>query len=237
MITAITPIQPGDSKKTNAKYAIWHYSAPLPPDSLMWSVGGANIENFLVIAEAWSSLVSRYTRPDCVVLDIGCGCGRTARHLLSNRFINAYIGFDVIKENIEWCQNFLTPTFIPKSTFTHHDIYSKEYNPSGAILAKDFVFPAENSSIDVAFAASLFTHLLEDDCIQYLKETSRALKINGVAILSIHTNSGDFNYIGTETRVDINKDYFVSLANDQGLDLIDYITDFGGQQVCIFKKG
>jgi SAM-dependent methyltransferase len=235
MPTSITNFKQEESDKTNDKYPQWKYSTPLPPDSLMGSVGGVDLENFLVVGDAWNSLLSRYISFKCTVLDIGCGCGRIARILLNNKLINKYIGFDIMEKNINWCKNYLS-TIFSNSIFTHHDIYSSEYNSTGKILSQHFNFPVLSESIDIAFAASLFTHLIEKDCIQYLKEIFRILKTNGKAILSIHTNSGDFNYIGSEKRIDVKKKYFLSLAEKNHLHLEDFIDDFCGQTVLIFSK-
>ena len=97
-----------------------------------------------------------------------------------------------------------------------------EYNPDGVIKVQEFIFPCQDESVDITFAASVFTHLLENDCIKYLEETSRVLKDGGHAVLSIHTNSGG--------------EYFIDLAARFSMSLVDYIDDFGGQQVCIFKR-
>ena len=155
-LTAISKIDSDESSNTNPRYTRWKYVVPFPPDSLMWSIGARGIENFLVVADAWAQMVSRYTKPGCSLLDIGSGCGRTARILLNNRWIDRYIiGFDVIRESVEWCNNFLKPVFPgEKCEFFHYDIYSAEYNPRGTIKCSEFRFPCDNASVDVTFAAS-----------------------------------------------------------------------------------
>ena len=82
-MSAISKIVPNDESSTHARYAAWKYVAPLPPDSLLWSVGAHDLEKFLVVGEAWAQVLNRYATPDCRVLDIGCGCGRIARFLLN----------------------------------------------------------------------------------------------------------------------------------------------------------
>jgi hypothetical protein len=96
-VTAISRIQPGDGRLINVRYEAWTHIVPLPPDNLMWSVRAATVEGFLVLGDARAQLVSRHTPPKSTVLDIGCGCGRTARVLINNRYISEYIGFDVIR--------------------------------------------------------------------------------------------------------------------------------------------
>src|SRR5262245_21439377 len=185
--SAISRIALHDASAWNARYQCWKYVVPLPPESLMWSVGGHDVENFLVVADAWAQVVSRFTTPGCSVLDMGSGCGRTARVLLNNRWISVYIGFDVVAESVAWCNNFIKPAWLgARCEFHHADIYSREYNPNGALKGVEFAFPCANASMDIVFAASLFTHLLEQDARHYLCEVRRVLQPRGTAILSIH---------------------------------------------------
>ncbi len=235
--TAIGKIEIADECSTNSRYGVWKYTIPLPPDSLMWSVGGQNVENFLVVADAWAQVVSRYTIPYCTVLDIGCGCGRTARMLISNRFISSYIGFDVIAANVAWCNIYIKPAFEGRiCDFHHFDLYSREYNPTGAFQAKEFRFPCKDASVDVVVAASLFTHLLEPDANHYLSEIARVLRKTGTAIVSIHiTVAANVNYQGGEARIDVNQQYFIDMASRAGLDCKDVIPDLAGQTVLILS--
>ncbi len=201
----------------------------------MWSTGGASIENFLVLADAWARLVNHFTPENATVLDIGCGCGRTARCLINNRWIRKYIGFDVVETSIKWCQKFLEPPWQGAAKFYWFDLYSAEYNPTAAMKAEELRFPADDRCVDVVFAASLFTHLLEPDARHYLKEIGRVLSKRGTAILSIHNNPAPgARFGGNETRIDIDSDYFAELASAAGLRESERIDDFGGQQIFIF---
>jgi len=238
MDIAISKITPEDERSTNARYGIWKYTIPLPPDSLMWSVGGQNVENFLVVGDAWAQVVSRYTTPECTLLDIGSGCGRTARMLVNNRHITSYIGFDVIAPNVIWCNTYVKPAFGErKCEFYHFDIHSREYNPNGALQAKDFEFPCEDASVDVILAASVFTHLLEPDANHYLSEIARVLRKAGTAIVSIHTNVGpSVKFQGGEARIDVDQQYFTDMARAAGLECKDFIPDLAGQTALILHR-
>jgi SAM-dependent methyltransferase len=203
----------------------------------MWSTGGASIENFIVVGEAWGRVVTRYTPENATVLDIGCGCGRTARVLINNRWITRYVGFDVIPENAAWCNNFIAPNWHGAASFHYFDLYSAEYNPEGKLRSQDFTFPCEDGSVDVAFAASVFTHLLEPDALHYLSEISRVLSDRGKAILSIHnTPAPGTSFSGNEIRIDIDPKYFAELAGACELGEIERIDDLAGQQVFIFGR-
>jgi SAM-dependent methyltransferase len=235
--TATSRIQPGDGRQTNARYPAWGDILPLPPDSLLWSVGGSSLELFLVLGDAWGQLITRYIGPDCRVLDIGCGCGRVARALYRHPYVSAYVGFDVIRENIEWCTTFVEPASRGVCRFHHYDLYSREYNPNGAMAASSLVFPCEDGSVGVCVAVSVFTHLLEPDAVHYLREIARVLSPNGTALLSMHNAvpPGE-RFVGNETRIDIATDYFVDLASSAGLVPRDRLDDLGGQQVHILGK-
>jgi len=232
--TAISKISDSDWERTCAGYGAWKYATPLPPEGLIWSTGGASIENFLVLGDAWSHLVNHFVPENATVMDIGCGCGRTARFLIDNRWISRYIGFDVIETNVKWCNKFLGAVRQGVAEFYWFDLHSAEYNPSGALKPHELRFPAAGRSVDVAFAASLFTHLLEPAAKHYLAEIGRVLSVRGTAIMSIHSNPlPGSRFSGNETRIDIESAYFVELAATAGLYERERIDDFGGQQVFI----
>lgn len=113
------------------------------------------------------------------ILDIGCGTGRLARPL--SVFLGPdglYHGFDVSLAAMEWCHREISvrnPTF----TFSHHDLHHGVYNPTGATDAAVAVFPADDGSIDVACAISVFTHLPPAVMKRYLAEVARVLKPGG----------------------------------------------------------
>lgn len=234
---SISRIRPEDGTAINSKYPQWNYVIPLPTDSLMWSVGGATIEIFLLVGDAWAQIVSRYTTSECSVLDMGCGCGRTARVLINNKYIRRYIGFDVIAENVAWCKNFIQAREPQRFLFYHYDLYSREYNPTGCVSPHGFRFPCADRTVDVIFAASLFTHLLEVDARHYLSEIRRTLTPNGRAILSIHTKvSTGEQFCGTETRIDIDPEYFATMCSESSLQLVERIGDICGQDVFVLTS-
>ncbi len=122
-------------------------------------------------------------RPDDRVLDMGSGIGRMALPLTDYLEAGSYAGFDVGRAMIRWCRRNVTPRH-PNFEFTWVPVYNGKYNPWGTISASEFRFPYEDSSFDFAFATSLFTHLLRDDTLHYLAETSRVLKPGGTCLLT-----------------------------------------------------
>ena len=216
---------------------VWGNVIPLPPSDLMGVVGAPSRENFLIVGDAWAQMATRYCPEAATVLDIGCGCGRIARVLFNNRWISRYIGFDVVFSGIDWCNRYIAPAWNGEAQFYHNDLYSAEYNPGGRLLSKDFTFPCENAGADVILAASLFTHLLEPDTVRYLQEVGRVLSRDGRALLSIHNVvPAGKRYVGTETRIDIDPEYFVELARIAGLREDSRIDEFCGQQMFVFAK-
>lgn len=113
------------------------------------------------------------------VLDIGCGPGRMAIGI-GERFgwANQLTGFDVIKVDVDVCQNAITSAH-PNFRFHHVNAWNGLYNSKGTVKPHEVVFPAENESIDFAFATSVFTHMFRLEIERYLSEIHRTLDDGG----------------------------------------------------------
>jgi SAM-dependent methyltransferase len=115
------------------------------------------------------------------VLDVGCGIGRMARPLAG--FLGEdgrYEGFDVNPVGIGWCQLRYDERF----RFTLADLYNRRYHPTGALKAHEFRFPYDDDGFDVVLAASVLTHLLEEEAAHYLAEIARVLRPGGRALVT-----------------------------------------------------
>ncbi|MBN2243022.1 MAG: class I SAM-dependent methyltransferase [Acidobacteria bacterium] len=212
------------------------YILPLPCDELIRSTGPTTLEMFLIGAEAQFQLVSRFLPQNPSVLDIGCGCGRIARFLTSIHGIR-YVGFDVLPYSIQWCRTAFDPLFGECMRFEHFDGFSKAYNPRGTVKPGGYRFPVEDRSVDLAFAFSVFTHLLEQDARHYLDETKRCLKKSGRALFSIHnTPAQGCDFSGDEHRIDIATSYFIGMASDAGLELVEDLGDICGQHTLLLRR-
>jgi len=214
----------------------WNRVLPLPSADLMYSVGAPSIENFLLVGEAWFHVISKDLPPDGTILDLGCGCGRTARFLLNLRSLN-YVGIDIFRASIDWCNTTFPPMTGDRFKFFHFDGHSDTYNPSGRIKSVEYTFPIASETIDYAFAASLFTHLLEPDAKHYLAELSRVLKRGGKALLSTHVAPPEgYEYFGSEDRIEVSENYFVRLASAAGLQVHEVVGEVCGQHTILFQK-
>ena len=123
-------------------------------------------------------------REDAAVLELGCNHGRTMLGLLGYlRSPGRYEGLDILPAQIAFAQEHIRPDSF-EARFTVADVYNGAYNPTGKFRASEFCFPYTDASFDVAYAASLFTHLLPADASNYFRETRRILKPGGRALFS-----------------------------------------------------
>ena len=117
--------------------------------------------------------------PEHGVLEIGCGVGRDAIGL--SRILGPeghYLGIDIIRPSIEWCQENITAKFA-NFEFRYLDINSQIHNPGGSLQVRQVTLPVETASVDRIILQSVFTHMFEEDIVHYLHEFRRALRPNG----------------------------------------------------------
>lgn len=118
-------------------------------------------------------------KPNAHILDIGCGVGRMALPLVD--YVNAqgsYLGFDIVKKGIEWCQKNITPRH-PNFQFVHANIANKFYNEKGTVRSEEYLFPAKKDHFNFCFATSVFTHMLPAEVEHYFEESSRVMAKGG----------------------------------------------------------
>lgn len=157
----------------------------IPPLRMIMD-GSISCEQFVTIGDDIFNkfLLSRVQLlPNEKLLDVGCGIGRIARPL--KRYLNkygSYDGFDVIRESIDWCKE--AYKHANNFNFLHADIYNSEYNPSGQLQAKKFIFPYNDNYFDVILLTSVFTHMLPEGVRQYMAEISRVLKPGGRTLIT-----------------------------------------------------
>lgn len=156
----------------------------LPPTPLMELVGGAgSFDGAGRVMAGHLKDFAELTSSDAV-LDVGCGCGRTARHLLGTLSApGRYSGFDIVQESVRWCQTYLSRAN-PSFEFVHANIYNGLYNPVGTMASSDYRFPWPDDTFDLAFLDSVFTHMFPADVGHYLDELRRVLKPGGRVLAS-----------------------------------------------------
>lgn len=98
------------------------------------------------------------------IYDLGCGCGRTAQALKRNGWTGHYVGADVVPELlaelVRQCPDY------------------------GTVLNFDRTIMAGDSTIDLLFNWSVFTHLLPAESFLYMIDAHRALKPGGNLLFS-----------------------------------------------------
>ena len=156
----------------------------IPPDHLIKSVGSTPAD-FVTVGRHCFDLLLKYggLKPTDRVLDVGCGCGRSALPLTSYLTTGSYEGFDIVAESVRWCADNITPRW-PRFKFQHADVFNDFYNPSSATKAKDFRFPYADDCFDLTFLTSVFTHMLPEDVAGYTREIARTLKPGGRAVIT-----------------------------------------------------
>ena len=148
----------------------------LPP-ALVGSIGGGDFRRSG--RELVDLLKQEGLRSSDRVLDLGCGLGRVAMPLQGVlKDMGSYDGVDVVREMISWDREQIT-SCSPNFRFHHLDLYNGMYNPDGKLQVETLRFPFEDDSFDLAWATSLFTHLLEAETLAYFRELSRVLKPGG----------------------------------------------------------
>jgi ubiquinone/menaquinone biosynthesis C-methylase UbiE len=129
--------------------------------------------------------------PNGAVLDMGSGIGRMACGL--SRYLDpetgSYTGFDPVHSGVEWCRKAYAE--FPNFQFEWVDLYNELYRPDGHILSTQYRFPAEDGSIDLTIATSIFTHLYEPEVAAYYREIARVLKPSGRSFSTAYLFDGD----------------------------------------------
>lgn len=118
-------------------------------------------------------------QPQERVLDIGCGCGQMALHLMDYMGPEGkYVGVDIHRASVDWCRRHIAGRRAGFK-FLYLDVKSDAYNPRGQHGAEEFRFPFEDGSFDLILLKSVFTHMGPGEVDNYLGEVSRLLSKEG----------------------------------------------------------
>jgi SAM-dependent methyltransferase len=164
------------------------------------------------------------------LLDFGCGQGRLLNGLLYMDFeVRKYIGLDTNKKSIKWCRSRLKSEKFPIK-FVYLPSFNARYNKNADGLKK---LPFKKDYFDLIFLNSVFSHMLSEDIIFYLKEFHNCLKEEGSIYLTafVEQNVSDevenpSNYLsenkGPLHRVRYNKEFFFEIIKKSGFEVIDF---------------
>jgi SAM-dependent methyltransferase len=136
------------------------FGGPMPPPGLRARVGlGSRREFTLVGREGARQILEAVGRRGGDWLDLGCGCGRIARHLIESGVPRSYAGVDVDGRQIAWANRNLAGRFTVM-------------RPEPPLF-----FP--EASFDVVLAISIFTHYTQEEQFAWLAEIRRVLRPGG----------------------------------------------------------
>ncbi len=184
------PLADGGSIRVPATYRFHPYKGYRIPAHLIALTGGP-AEQLEETGAAHIRLFKQHVGIEAGmrVVDVGCGIGRDAFQLFDILGPDgAYVGIDVTPDSIRWCSANITVRD-PRFTFHHADAHNELYNPFGRGTSMDFALPVADGSMDRIFLSSVFTHLLEDEILHYMREFKRVLKPGGLVYASffLHT--------------------------------------------------
>jgi SAM-dependent methyltransferase len=159
---------------------------PLPPIDFIRLIGSHEPSDFESIGQHVFELIRDRCNlnPTDHVLDIGSGCGRVAIPLSQYLTTGKYDGFDIVEPMVVWCNDNISSRF-SNFEFKYANLSNTLYSKDGQ-NAGNYEFPYADRKFDVAFATSVFTHLMPESASQYAREVARVLKADGRALLTFY---------------------------------------------------
>lgn len=179
------------------------------------------------------------------VLDWGCGAGRLAigiKHLIGS--VEDYHGVDVQPRLVGWAQDNLADDHF---RFTLVDAHNARYNPDGT---PSFEIPADDGSVDVLHAYSVFSHMLTSDLAGYGATIARVLDPRGRAWVTAFVEEDvpdcvenpvgylDLELDGALHCVRYDRRFFEATLWDAGLAVDEYVhgRETDGQSMYVLRR-
>jgi len=145
-----------------------------------------------------------YIKKPCTILEIGVGNGRWTEYL--QKKASHLIGVDLVESAIEKC----TEKF---GGYNNISLYKNDGKSLSFVKSK---------TIDFIWSFDTFVHISPNDVAEYLKEFSRVMKKNAIAIIH-HGKSGN----PEAWRSTLTDSMFDSFLKDNGLELIKRTETWG----------
>jgi SAM-dependent methyltransferase len=188
---------------------------PLPPPRLRYRVHGAvDAQSFLAVGSACArdlaALLKDRGREFASferVLDFGCGCGRTLRCFKEHPPCQHLCGTDIDAAAINWCRKRLSGL--------------AEWNINS--LCPPTSYP--NSTFDLIYAISVFTHLDQDAQFAWLAELNRIAKPGAWLILTTHGEHVCGQTLDPETQATLHHKGFLFVVKETGFWKLDGLPD------------
>jgi cyclopropane fatty-acyl-phospholipid synthase-like methyltransferase len=153
----------------------------------------AYLEDFQATGKGAAEILKTETgmKPGSKVIDLGSGLGRLARPLVDYlKDGGSYAGYDIVIPAVQWCRksyaahsNFAFHVIPTQDTTNHYAAMDPRFqkilggeNIHNGPVNPDHIFHEADASVDQVFSFSVFTHLFEQQVVEYLKETYRVLK-------------------------------------------------------------
>lgn len=111
-------------------------------------------------------------KPTDTLVDLGCGAGRLAAHVIPFLKGGRYVGIDISESMLEEAEN-LVRERVPNPPCEVE--WAKQTTPD---------YPLEEASVDIVCAFSVFTHMEHEDNYRYLKEALRIVRPGGMFVFS-----------------------------------------------------
>lgn len=150
-----------------------HPKLPFPPYPILFDAFGicdrrGYHENGLADAKFIAATIRRFMPGDLTVCEWGCGPARTLQHLRAlDAGFTRVIGTDYNPKTIEWC----------RAAFPQIDFEINGLSPP---------LPLPESSVDVLYAISVFTHLSLERHREWIREIRRVLRPGGMLFFTVH---------------------------------------------------
>jgi len=174
------------SKSRNAEFVRLHPGEPMPPLDMMADANAhcdyrKYYESGLFQARFYRDMFGRHVdfdrSPPVMIFEWGCGPGRIVRHLrrLYEPGAVEIRASDYNPAAVEWCAN-----AFPDIAFFRNDVAPP--------------LDLRDDSIDIAYCSSVFTHLTDGLCRQWMQELKRVVRPGGLISFTIAGQSFAYRY-------------------------------------------